>query len=160
MPITDNAENSLPETEKPTSRVEKLARQLLDDRARRTPGNDKRPRPPGIDFDPYQCGAWVISAGSAPGYLPKTPMRQGSAGFYIHCRACNAEFESKGLAYCPTCQELPAEERNAMKPAFSGRMCQASGCERPVPRTARAGAKFCSKTCRNRGSGRARNRDR
>jgi hypothetical protein len=97
-----------------------------------------------IGFDPYQTTKWRNVVGPAPGYLPKTQMRMGSAGFYIHCKACNAEFESKGWAYCPTCMELPAEERHAMKPAFVGRMCQAPGCENPIPHIARAGTMYCS----------------
>jgi hypothetical protein len=84
--------------------------------------------------------------------MPKTPMRMGPVGFYVHCQGCNAEFESKGWAYCPTCMELPAEERHAMKPAFSGRMCQAPRCENAIPRAARKGAKYCSKACRQRAS--------
>jgi hypothetical protein len=55
------------------------------------------------------------------------------------------------LVDCPQCMALPAEERHAMKPAFSGRMCQASGCENPIPRTMRAGSKYCSDACRQRG---------
>ena len=55
------------------------------------------------------------------------------------------------MAYCSKCVTLPAKERHAMKPAFSGRMCQATGCENPIPRTARADTKYCSKACRQRG---------
>jgi hypothetical protein len=153
----------------PKTRVDRLTEQLLADRARqaerqaklRQEGQEKRApseRDP-IGFDSYQDTNWTALVGPDLRYLrylPKTPMRPGAVGFYIHCKihckACNAEFESKGLAYCLACMELPAEERHAMKPAFSGRMCQAPGCENPIPRAARAGTRYCSKACRQRAS--------
>lgn len=143
-------------------RTNRLAQQILDDRARQADRQQERQqerlqdKAPGwkhsIGFDPYQVTNWKTIAGPDPGSLPKTPMRMGSAGFYTHCKACNSEFESKGWAYCPKCMELPAEERHAMKPAVVGRMCQAPRCENPIPRTARAGSKYCSKACRQRAS--------
>jgi hypothetical protein len=149
-------------SDEPRSRVDKLAQQLLDDRAKQAEREQDRQRErqqdrgsgwrDSIGFDPYQVTNWKTIAGPDPGYMPKTPMRMGPVGFYVHCQGCNAEFESKGWAYCPTCMELPAEERHAMKPAFSGRMCQAPRCENPIPRTARKGAKYCSKACRQRAS--------
>ena len=99
-----------------------------------------------IGSDPYQVTKWKVIAEPNPGYLPKTPMREGANG----SKACGSEFESKGLAYCPTCLKLPAEERNAIKPAFIGRMCQGPGCENPIPRKARADRQFCSAACQLR----------
>jgi len=32
-------------------------------------------------------------------------------GCFIACQCCAREFESFGWAYCPTCMEVPAEER-------------------------------------------------
>jgi hypothetical protein len=155
MPADDIDPNSLTESK---SRAERLAEWLLEDRAKHAERQQERQaeRSPAerdpIGFDPYQTTKWQNVAGPASGYMPTTPMRRGSAGFYIRCKACNAGFESKGWAYCPTCMELPAEERHAMKPAFVGRMCQAPGCEKTLPRTARADAKYCSKACRQRAS--------
>jgi hypothetical protein len=140
----------------PKTRTERIAERLLADRAiraeRQQERQQERQRDQGpqwrhaIGFDPYLTTNWSAN----PGYLPKIPMRMGPVGFYIHCKACNAEFESKGWACCPTCMELPAEERRAMRPAFSGRMCQAPGCENQIPITARAGSMYCSGACRQR----------
>lgn len=94
--------------------------------------------------------SWRVVAGGDPGYLPTTPMREGKEGFWIGCAACGAEFESKGGKYCPTCIELPADERRQLKPAFHGRLCQGPGCENFLPRATRADARFCSKACRKR----------
>jgi hypothetical protein len=77
-------------------------------------------------------------------------MRKGPVGFYISCRACGQEFESKGWAYCEECSKIPVDERRAMKPAAQGRLCQAPGCESFVPRNARADVIYCSKACRQR----------
>jgi hypothetical protein len=77
-------------------------------------------------------------------------MREGANGFYLACRACGQQFESKGTAYCASCLELRADERRAMKPITTGRLCQAPGCEKFLPRRARAGAKYCSKACGER----------
>jgi hypothetical protein len=41
----------------------------------------------------------------------KTPMRRGAVGWFIACRCCGREFESRGLAFCESCMALPAEER-------------------------------------------------
>jgi hypothetical protein len=101
-------------------------------------------------FDPFAVTWGRPVAGPDPGYLPKVSMRQGSEGFFIHCRACGHEFESKGWAYCGDCMQLPPEERRAMQPSVRGRICQAPQCENPVPRRSRAGARFCSSACRQR----------
>jgi hypothetical protein len=90
---------------------------------------------------------WRVIAGGDPGYLVKTPMHRAQDGFHVSCRACGADFESKGWPCCPTCMKLPAEERRAMRPAAVGRLCQAPGCEQFVPRTARADVRYCSRTC-------------
>ena len=88
--------------------------------------------------------------GGDPGYLPRTPMRRGPVGFYVSCRACGDEFESKGIAYCAACMELPAEERRAVKADVHGRLCAAPGCENFIPRAAHARRRFCSKACAKR----------
>ena len=152
------------------SRIDRLTEQLLQDRARQAeryaerqqerqaeraagslPFNSNLERDP-IGFDPHRVTSWRVLTGPEPGYLPKTPVRQGSVGFYIHCQGCNAWFESKGWAYCPTCMDLPAEERHGLKPSFVGRMCQAPGCENPIPHKARANARYCSPACQKRGA--------
>jgi hypothetical protein len=147
------------ETNEPKSRVDRLTERLLDDRARdakrekdraQERHRDKEIR--ATDPDPHLVAGWKAITDPRMSHMPRTPMRMGPVGFYIHCRACNAEFESKGWAYCPKCMELPAEERRAMKPAFSGRMCHAHGCENQIPRSARAGAKYCSGACQKRAS--------
>ena len=150
-----------------TERTDKIARQILDDRAKQADRQQERlqerqhDRASGwahsIGLDPYQVTNWKTIAGPDPGYLPKTPMRQGAVGFYINCKGCNATFESKGWAYCPKCMELPAEERHALKPAVVGRMCQAPRCENPIPRNARADAKYCSGACQSRAARAAKN---
>jgi hypothetical protein len=127
-------------TTKP-SRADKLARQILDHRAKEAERRATRPTQPqesgpwwkkSIGFDPYQVTKWRVIAGPDPGYLPTTPMQQGAEGFYIHCKACNAHFESKGLAYCADCMKLPAEERHAI-----ARLCwphvSGSGVREPNP---------------------------
>jgi hypothetical protein len=102
-----------------------LAESLLRDRAERA----VRPRAVtsnvGRDeFDPFAVTRWrVIADGEGyqrntkgrkgPGYLPTTKMRRGPVGWFIECQHCYREFESKGLAYCQACMELPAEERRA-----------------------------------------------
>jgi hypothetical protein len=103
---------------------------------------------PGSELYEFTAGL-VVVAGGDPGYLPTMRMRKGAVGFYIDCRACGAEFDSKGLAYCATCSALPAEERRAMRPA-KARRCEAPGCESFVTRTARAGAMYCSEACKQR----------
>jgi hypothetical protein len=156
MPNSNDTPNSLANAEKPQSRSERLARQILDDRARRAEQasrpQERRERPLGSDFDPFAITKWrtIAASETGTGYLPKTPMRMGKVGFHVACRGCGMEFESKGLAYCPSCLELPAEERHAMKPAVIGRMCQAPGCENFIPRKTRADVVYCSKSCRER----------
>jgi len=109
-------------------RASALAESLLRDRASRAE-RAARPRAvtPNVDgdeFDPFAVTHWrVIVDGEGyqpntkgrkgPGYLPTTKMRRGPVGWFIECQHCYREFESKGLAYCPACMELPAEERRA-----------------------------------------------
>jgi hypothetical protein len=102
------------------------------------------------NFDPYEITKWHVVAGTEPGYLPHTSMRKGANGFYLPCRACGQQFESKGMAYCLSCLELPAEERRQMQPVTMGRLCQAPGCENFLPRRARADVRYCSKACGQR----------
>ena len=135
----------------PLSRVERLTQQILADRAKLAERAKNKPsRPAREDFDPYSIPYTRVIAGPDPGYLVRTPMRMGPVGFYISCQACGAEFESKGWRYCPTCMEVPAEERRQMRPAVQGRLCEGPGCEIFVPRKARADVRYCSRGCRNR----------
>jgi len=96
------------------SRAQRLAQSLLRDRI----GRETKPRPvrakiEGSDFDPFAYTRWRVVAGGDPGYLVRTPVRQGPVGWFIACRHCGAEFESKGWGYCPACMELPAEARRS-----------------------------------------------
>jgi hypothetical protein len=92
-----------------------------------------------------------------------TPMRRGSEGFYIACKHCNKEFESKGLRCCsPECEKAyrETEARRAMlKEAgiapTARRMCAGPACDRPIPkwkngRQVSAKVRFCSDLCRKR----------
>jgi hypothetical protein len=137
----------------PAVSVEKLTQDLLRDRERaKARSHTARPRPPHGTFDPFAVD-WsraAVIAGPAPGYLPSMPVRQGTVGFHVACRACGIEFESKGMAYCSACLALPADERRAMKPAFKGRLCQAPSCENFIPRKARADVAYCSRACQQR----------
>jgi hypothetical protein len=132
------------------SRTQKLAEQLLRDRAdraaRKTPRTGNATKAERIEFDPFRITRWRVIAGGDPGYLVKTPMRRGPVGWFIACGHCGAEFESKGWKYCPSCMELPAEERRD-KPAPSERRCQAPGCNAAIPRRRRVGAKYCTDRC-------------
>ena len=94
-------------------RAKALADRLLRDRADRA-ARKAAPVAAKVDkgeFDPFPVTRWRVVAGGNPGYLAKTPMRRGPVGWFILCRACAVEFESKGWAYCPTCMDLPAEAR-------------------------------------------------
>jgi hypothetical protein len=83
-------------------------------------------------------------------------MRPGTAGFWIGCRCCGEQFESKGLAYCGKCRELPAEERHAVPAATTAaRTCAA--CGKPIPYRRRAGTLYCSPAC-NQAAARDRRR--
>lgn len=135
--------------------VERLTQQLLQERRRdQERRSEQRSERPGwqqsIGSDPYLTARWQIIRGGSPGYLPAIPMRQGMVGFFIVCRACGAEFESKGMAYCKTCLELPAEQRHAMYAPAAKRMCQGPDCENPIPATVRVGTRFCSTNCREK----------
>src|SRR5262249_12833853 len=92
-----------------------LAESLLRDRAARAarPRRAVTPNVDGDEFDPFAVTRWRVIAGGDPGYLPTTKMRRGPVGWFIECRHCRTEFESKGWAYCPACMELPAEKRRA-----------------------------------------------
>src|SRR5262249_54001587 len=82
-------------------RATKLADVLLQDRKRRQdnnkPKSTTRQRIEGGSFDPFSHTRWrVLAAGEKPpGYLPKTPMRMGPAGWFVSCWHCMAEFESR-----------------------------------------------------------------
>jgi hypothetical protein len=133
------------------SRVHALAERLLRDRAERAARKPARnstiARVERVEFDPFKPMRWCVIAGGNQGYLVKTPMRRGPVGWFIACSHCGARFESTGWKYCPTCMELPAEERRVSKPASSGPPCQAPSCNAAIPRRRRADAKYCSDKC-------------
>ena len=146
------------------SRAERLAEKLLQDRElakqREAARRASRREPAGLDnFDPFEPANWVAIAGSDPGYLPTIPMRKGPVGWHVACRACGQEFESKGLAFCAQCLEIPAEERRLMKPVATGRLCQATGCENFLPKAAKANTRYCSDACQQRAKRARRDRD-
>ena len=133
----------------PLSRVERLAEQLLRERAERAQRKPSQAPRERVEFDPYIPRHRVV-AGCDPGYPVQKYMRRGPVGFHIDCQACGTEFESKGWACCPSCMELPAEERRQMRPAIQGRLCEAPNCENFVPRKARADVLYCSRGCQQR----------
>jgi hypothetical protein len=56
-------------------------------------------------LDPFAVTRWKVTTGGDPGYLVATPMRMGRNGFFVACRGCGNEFESKGLAFhSPECR--------------------------------------------------------
>lgn len=133
------------------NRTSRMAHQILEDRKRHEGRQRKRRDPlPGEECDPFYTVWSTVVAGVDAGYVPRVHMRKGAVGFYVACRCCGTEFESKGLAYCMRCIELPADERRTIKPTVQGRLCQAPGCETFIPRKARADTRFCSSACRQR----------
>ena len=113
-------------------RATKLAEAFLQDRKRRQDNKPKtaRQRIEGEGFDPFASTRWrVIAVGEkGPGYLPRTAMRMGLVGWFVACWHCKAEFESRGLGYCPKCLELAAETRRAnRKPQERSRVAEATG---------------------------------
>jgi hypothetical protein len=91
------------------------------------------------------------------------PMRRAGHGFYIACKHCNKEFESKGLRCCSQdCEKAyreSQERRAVLKEAgiepTARRMCECPGCDRPIPkwkngRQVSSKVRFCSDLCRKR----------
>jgi hypothetical protein len=147
-----------PKTQAPPrkTRTSVLAEQLLRDRAERAARKAVRTGAVAAktergEFDPFTVTRWRVVAGGHPGYLVKTPMRRGPVGWFIACRGCAREFESRGWAYCPDCMALPAEERRD-QPKPSGRNCERPGCDQRLSRHARADALYCSSACRKAAS--------
>jgi hypothetical protein len=111
--------------------------------------------PPGLEAGaPYYATVF-------PKDFKFTPMRR--EGFYIACKHCNKEFESKGLRCCSKeCENAyrEAEERRAkLKEAgiepTAKRQCECLGCDRTIPkwkngRQVSAKVRFCSDLCRKR----------
>jgi hypothetical protein len=129
---------------------------LLRDRAERAARKAAAPtrlKAPESDFDPFAITRWRVVApkGGNPGHLVKARMRRGPVGWFIACRACAREFESKGSAYCPDCMALPAEERRD-QPKPSGRVCERPTCDQRLSMHARADARYCSAACRKAAS--------
>jgi hypothetical protein len=138
------------------SRARVLAEQLLRDRAERAARKAVRTtaaaaKTERLEFDPFAVTRWRVIAGGDSGYLFHTSMCRGPVGWLIACRACARELESKGWAYCPTCMELPAEERRD-QPKKAGRQCQGPGCGERLSIHARADARYCSVACRKAAS--------
>jgi hypothetical protein len=128
--------------------AEKLLREQQEiaekERARRQEQYQSRVKP---EIDPYSTTNWRTVAGpELPAPMPTTPMRMGTVGFWISCRCCGSQFESKGLAFCEKCMELPAEERHKAPPFAAKRAC--ANCGKALPYRKRAGVLFCSKECR------------
>ena len=124
-------------------RVERIARKPVR----------KSTTTPEPEFDPFAITRWRVIAGGDPGYLAKTPMRRGPVGWFIPCRACAVEFESRGWAYCPSCMTLPAEERRDHEPVKRvGRPCARPGCGKRLSKHARADALYHSAACRKAAS--------
>src|SRR5262245_55559883 len=124
-------------------RVERIARKPVR----------KSTTTPEPEFDPFAIARWRVIAGGDPGYLVKTPMRRGPIGWFIPCRACAMEFESKGWAYCPACMALPAEEgRDHELVQRVGRPCARPDCDERLSKHARADAVYCSAACRKAAS--------
>jgi hypothetical protein len=138
------------------TRAGALAERLLRDRAERAARKAVRTtaaaaKTDHVEFDPFAVPRWRVIAGGDPGYLVQTPTRRGPIGWFISCQCCGGEFESKSWAYCPTCMELPAEERRE-QPKKAGRQCQGPGCGERLSIHARADARYCSVACRKAAS--------
>jgi hypothetical protein len=110
------------------------------------------------DLDPFKITKWRVVAGGNPGYLPPTPMRRRSAGWWITCPGCRREFESKGLRCCsPECERAARErQENVALMAEIGmevvakRLCQHPGCGAAIPkwrngRRVSERARFCNR---------------
>ena len=137
------------------TRSMRLAAAILRDREERSARKAavSRTNVEGSDLDPFAFTRWPVTAGGDPGYLVKTRMRRGPVGWFIQCRACAVEFESKGWAYCPACMALPAEERRDQEPVKRvGRPCARPGCGQHLSKRARADALYCSPACRKAAS--------
>jgi len=133
------------------TRSMRLAAAILRDREERSARKAavSRTNVEGSDLDPFAFTRWPVTAGGDPGYLVKTRMRRGPVGWFIQCRACAVEFESKGWAYCPACMALPAEERRDHEPVKRvDRPCARPGCGERLSKRARADARYCSAACR------------
>jgi hypothetical protein len=126
-----------------------LAEAILRDRdQRKSKTRIATPRRVRDDFDPFGVTCWRVVAGGDPSYLVATPpMHMGPVGWFIACRHCCVEFESRGGTYCATCMDLPAEERRS-RPPVSDRQCQS--CGNGIPKRRRADAKYCSPRCSKR----------
>ena len=136
---------------KKRSRTQALTESILRDRAERAAHTEVRTstKIERGDFDAFEPTRWRVIAGGDPGHLIKTPMRMGKVGWFIQCRACAVELESKGWAYCLACMALPAEERRDHEPVKRvGRPCARSGCGERLSKRARADARYCSAACR------------
>jgi hypothetical protein len=149
--------------------TEALLRDREERRARaREAAKQRSPRATGAEkFDPFSVTRWKIIApvNGGPGYLVATPMRRGSAGWWIACGSCGCEFESKGWRYCSKQCRRRARDREANACDLAGvgaeidkswrRMCQGDGCWNHIPvwtatgKRVRSDAKFCSRKCAN-----------
>jgi hypothetical protein len=105
-------------------------------------------------FDPFAITKWKVIApiGGNPGYLPTTPMRMGTTGFWITCARCSAEFESKGLKHCEKCRTMPAGKQAATTlgvQTYARSKCRRCHANLPNPVESPWSA-FCSRDCYTR----------
>jgi hypothetical protein len=121
---------------------QRLTVALLKDRERRKAAKAAKPpakvKPRTEAFAPLKerpAGPWRVVAGGNSGYLPPTPMRMGSVGWFIRCVGCGTEFESIGLAHCGAAECRAAALRRK------------STTEGYVPSPPRAGARLCECGC-------------
>src|SRR5262249_56574081 len=123
------AEISIDEKRNRIMKASSITRAILSDRERKTPKTSTAARPRD-DFDPFAITRWRVIAGGDPGHLPKMSTRRGKVGWFVYCRHCQKEFESRGWAYCPKCMDLPAEKRRDPAKA-TGPLCEC-GCGRRI----------------------------
>src|SRR5215475_7115807 len=155
MTNVDITDSKIVHKSKKKSRTQALTESLLRDRAERAARKAVRSttKIERGDFDAFEPTRWRVIAGGDPGHLVKTPMRRGPVGWFIPCRACAVEFESRGWAYCPSCMTLPAEERRDHEPVKRvGRPCARPGCGKRLSKHARADALYHSAACRKAAS--------
>jgi hypothetical protein len=97
----------------------------------------------------------------ARGFATTQIIRRGSEGYYIRCKFCNKEFESKGLRCCSKeCERAYLDRQDNLAimaeagiEAAPKKRCAAPGCDAIIPkwkngRQVSARVTFCSPKCR------------